>query len=697
MDDRFIATFIDESFDLLNTMEDDLLFLEENPEEESHIQSVFRSAHTIKGSAGMFGFRHISEFAHAFENALDTIRSGSQKISKEMIDIALKGKDHLRELLQEGNKEPSDTLKARSEEILAHLAGISKNTDSKTEPVLTKRQSREQEKTYRVSFAPDKEIFNKGSNPLLLIRELEELGEITSFAEISGVPILSRLDPEQLFIRWEIVLTTSRTFEEIQDVFIFVESSSKIIIEELEKDQYLNEDGQPKRLGEILVDNGYLSSRELNNILVNHKLIGAKLTEAGLVDETIIESALHIQEHFKKKTDGQQKEQLQSSLRVSSTRLDQLIDLVGELVTVQARLNGISDNLKDDTLMGVSEELERLIDDLRDNAMSLRMVPIGSTFAQFKRLVRDLSQELGKEIEMETSGGETELDKSVISKLHDPLVHIIRNAIDHGMEMPEERARHGKDRKGRIRLEAVHAGASVLIIIKDDGAGINAEKVKARAVERGLLNARDNPTDAELYQLLFAPGFSTAEKVTNVSGRGVGLDVVAKNIQSLSGSVMVESVPGKGTAFTLNLPLTLAIIDGLRVSIGNDIFIIPLGVVESCLEIDSTGIDARRRMINHRGSLLPFLDLADYLEIPDNSSTLKQMVIIESRLGKIGLLVDEVLGDHQTVIKNLGSMFRDQKIFSGATIMGDGSIALIVDINGLSSVINLETPSADGK
>ncbi len=700
MDDKFIATFLDESFDLLNSMEEDLLALEEDPSDSSHIQSVFRSAHTIKGSAAMFGFKHISEFAHAFENALDSVRSGTTGISKEMIDVALLGKDHLRALLQENSKDPSAELLATSETILHELSEIT-GTDKKEKPAPSgksrKKKQSVKDVTFRVSFAPGKQLFKEGANPLLLIKEIADLGDATIFCNVNSVPILSRLDPEDLFLRWEIILSTTCSYEDIRDVFIFVESSSEIIVDELNREQYLAEDGQPKRLGEILVENGHLSSKELKTILANHKLLGEMITEAGLLDPVEIETELHIQEHFKKKSSVQQKDAQQNSLRVSSSRLDQLIDLVGELVTVQARLNGISDSIKNDNLSGISEELERLIDNLRDNAMSLRMVPIGSTFAQFKRLVRDLSQELDKEIELVTIGGETELDKSVISKLNDPLVHILRNAIDHGMENPDEREKNGKNRKGRITIEAEHAGASVLIIIRDDGKGINAEKVKARAVERGLLNPRDNPSESEIFQLLFAPGFSTAEKVTSVSGRGVGLDVVAKNIQALSGMVVVESTPGEGTSFTLSLPLTLAIIDGLRVSIGDEIFILPLGVVESCLEINMGNLDKRRHMINHRGSLLPFLDLAVYLGIETRQESLRQMVIIESRQGKIGLLVDEVLGDHQTVIKSLGSMFRDQQIFSGATIMGDGSIALIIDINGLATVISRDAELSDGK
>ena len=481
----------------------------------------------------------------------------------------------------------------------------------------------------------------------------------------------------------------------MRDVFIFVESESDIIIQELKSSDYIDSRGEPKRLGEILVDSGILDPKELKSLLESQKLIGQRIEDAGLADKSEIESALHVQEHFKKSRTQNQTQQVSNTLRVSSQRLDQLIDLVGELVTVQARLGQISAQMEEENLLTVSEELERLIDDLRDNAMSLRMLPIGSTFSQFRRMVRDLSVDLGKEIELKTIGEETELDKTVLDKIHDPLVHIIRNSADHGIELPAVRMKAGKSATGTITLEAKYSGAAVMIVVRDDGRGIDPDVIRKKAVQRGLIHAGEQISDEDAYQLLFAPGFSTAEAVTNLSGRGVGLDVVEKNIQSLSGSVTIQSEPGKGTSFILTLPLTLAIIDGLAVSVGTETIIIPLASVESCMEIRIDEVDTRRRLISYRESLIPYVHLARFLDIPEQDSRRKQMVVIETSHGRMGIMVDEVLGDHQTVIKSLGNMFKGQKSFSGASILGDGSIALILDINGLVSTMDTEVLEKD--
>lgn len=699
MDDRFIETFREEAYELLDQMENDLLSLEENPNDQKHIQSVFRAAHTIKGSAGMFGFKNISSFAHEFEDALENVRSGESAITREMINLTLRAKDHLREMLAVGRDELPEELNQVSAAILAELERLDRQGQTRSAPAGEKSPpvSPEKAKTYRISFTPPEDIFERGTNPVLLLLELHELGDCSVFADISNVPSLADLDPEKLYISWEILLTTDRPLNEIQDVFIFVESDSNILIQELNPGEYLDPEGEVKRLGEILVDRGDLEPKKLRELLEKQKRIGERISEAGLTGEREIESAVHAQEHFKQTLEKAHKDRSSATLRVSSERLDQLIDLVGELVTVQARMHSLAGSANHDGFSGISEELERLIDDLRDNAMSLRMLPIGSTFSQFRRLVRDLSQELGKSIELITSGEETELDKTVLDKLHDPLVHIIRNAVDHGIESPEIRREAGKDETGKIYLEALHSGASVLIVIRDDGAGIDSERVRLRAVERGLISAQDKLSREEIYQLIFAPGFSTAAEVTSVSGRGVGLDVVAKDIQALSGTATIDSEAGRGSSFTLSLPLTLAIIDGLRIAVGNETFIVPLSTVESCLEIDPSEVDQRRRMINHRGSLLPFITLSTYLGIADNGESRKQMVIVETAKGALGILVDEVLGDHQTVIKNLGRLFRNQKAFSGATILGDGSISLILDVHALLAASEEEKAEEHGR
>jgi two-component system, chemotaxis family, sensor kinase CheA len=700
MDRRFIETFIEESYEILDSMERDLIALETNPEEQSHIQAVFRGAHTIKGSAAMFGFQEISEFAHAFETVLDEVRSGTLSITRELINIALEGKDHLRELLEVAREEEgtdgNEALRESSRDIIERLsqfAGSNEHREEHSGTALSSDKKEQKEKdaedsTYRISFKPRSDVFSTGTNPLLLIKELYDLGKLTIFADVTEVPSLAEIDPEVSYLGWEILLTSNCDYNAVRDVFIFVESESYIDIQQLKALDYIDSRGEPKRLGEILVDTGVLDPADLKKLLESQKRIGQKIRDAGLADAAVIESALHVQEHFKKSRVQNTRQQSSSTLRVSSARLDQLIDLVGELVTVQAQVGRISTQMEDENLLSVSEELERLIDDLRDNAMSLRMLPVGTTFSQFKRMVRDLSVDLGKDIELKTIGEETELDKTVLDKIHDPLVHIIRNSADHGIENPEVRTQAGKPAVGTITLEARYSGAAVMISVKDDGRGIDPDAIRRKAVQRGLMSPDEQISDDEAYQLLFAPGFSTAEAVTNLSGRGVGLDVVEKNIQSLSGSVTIQSEVGKGTSFILTLPLTLAIIDGLSVAVGTDTIVIPLAAVESCTELNSDELDERRRLISYRDRLIPYIHLSQFLDIPEQDSTRKQMVIIESSQGRMGILVDEVLGDHQTVIKSLGSMFKEQKSFSGASIMGDGSIALILDINGLVSLID---------
>ncbi|MGM0673740.1 MAG: chemotaxis protein CheA, partial [Spirochaetota bacterium] len=383
-----------------------------------------------------------------------------------------------------------------------------------------------------------------------------------------------------------------------------------------------------------------------------------------------------------------QQEMAGSSIRVSSEKLDNLVDLVGEIVTLQARLSQTTAQLGDSNLNTISENFERLTDELRDSTMSIRMLPIGTTFSKFRRLVRDLSQELGKEVEMVAAGGETELDKTVIERLNDPLVHVIRNAIDHGIERPEVREKAGKPRTGTVTLSAEHAGAEVLIRITDDGAGLEQASILEKARSRGLIRGDEDLSEQEIYQLLFAPGFSTADSVTSVSGRGVGMDVVKKEIDNLGGSVHIESTPGSGTTFRLNIPLTLAIIDGLLVKIGGQHYVFPLSAVGECIELteEMRGSESGGHIINNRGDVLPYVRLRDVFGIEGAIDGIEQVVVVYSQQGTVGFVVDSVIGDFQTVIKNLGKLYRDLEGISGATILGDGTVALILDLQKLASL-----------
>lgn len=426
------------------------------------------------------------------------------------------------------------------------------------------------------------------------------------------------------------------------------------------------------------------------------------LVESGKARRSEVHSALMEQEHvrnLRKKRMGAVSGDSTSSIRVASHKLDSLVNLVGELVTVQARLTQLAAQRNDHDLVQVSEEVERLAAELRDNAMGIRMLPIGTTFAKFKRLVRDLSTELGKEVNFTTSGEETELDKTVIDRLGDPLVHLIRNSIDHGIESPEQRRAAGKPAEGTIRLTAEHSGAHVLISVSDDGAGLDTEAIRAKAMEKGLISPDANLSEKEIFELILAPGFSTARSVSKVSGRGVGMDVVTSSIKSFGGTVEIASVKGKGTTITLKLPLTLAIIDGLLVTISDEYFVMPLNAVVECVELSA---DDRRRthgrnLARVRDEIVPYIPLREVFSLGGNNPAIEQVVVTEIGERRIGFVVDKVVGQHQTVIKNLGKFLRHVEGVSGATIMGDGTVALILDINKLTQQVEFDESNLGGR
>jgi len=556
------------------------------------------------------------------------------------------------------------------------------NDDIKNEGVST---------TFRIRFKPSEKILQSGTDPAELISELRELGKSSIVSHVNGIPNLDTLQADHCYIYWDILLTTEHNIDTIKDIFVFLDEDSNVQIDVIDDGEA--DDGDYKKLGHILVEKGDLSIDEMQKVVSKQPRFGELLVEQGLAEPEKIESALLEQKHIrevrkerKEKTD----KTVAASLRVSSVKVDKLVDLVGELVTAQARLAQISNGIDDTELISLSEDIERLIWELRDNTMEMRMLPFGSTFGRFKRLVRDLSGNLNKEIELVTVGGETELDKTVIEKLGDPLTHIIRNCIDHGIEEPDERVKKGKNRLGTIHLSAYHSGANVIIQIKDDGAGLNIEKIEKKAISKGIAPTDRKMSDKEISSLIFEPGFSTAQEVTDVSGRGVGMDVVKKNIDLLRGLIDVDSKQGEGTTIKLKIPLTLAIIDGLLIAIGKERFVLPLSTVEECIEIKHSEITNAngRHFVKRRGELIPYINLRDIFNLGDDIPELEQVVITNIDGERIGFVVDTVIGGHQTVIKSLGSIYKNIEGISGATILGDGSIALILDI--LKIIINAE-------
>jgi two-component system, chemotaxis family, sensor kinase CheA len=696
--DKFKAAFREEASELLSHLEDQLLELESQPLNGELINAAFRAIHTVKGSAAMFGFDPVSKFAHEMETALDLCRNGTLAITKDFIGLALKGRDQLRQLMEFESLVPEDIAR-ESESLLRRFvdfAGKGKAPHAAPKPAPREEPAPGPAlptRTYRIAFTPASGIFKNGTKVLNLVQELASMGVADVFPHLERLPRLEDMDAEACYAWWEVLLTAAVDENAIRDIFIFVEDLSELKIEVVSG----GADGEQKRLGDILVERGDVSRGDVIEALDSQRKLGEVLVESKLVSKPQIESALVEQEHLKKLQE--RSEAAAASIRVASDKLDSLVDLVGELVTLQARLAQTSLDLGDPPLSSVSEQFERLISQLRDNAMSIRMLPIGSTFNKFRRVVRDLSLELGKEVDLVTEGADTELDKTVIEKLGDPLVHIIRNSVDHGIERPETREGAGKSRAGVIKLIARHSGAYVLIQVTDDGKGLDREAIKAKAIERGLLSAGQDLTDQELFNLVFEPGFSTAKTVTTVSGRGVGMDVVKREIDSLGGSVQLVSSPGAGMSVTLKIPLTLAIIEGLLVLVGREYYVVPLSAVDGCIEIRSDEIRdlGERRIISYRDEIVPFIQLRSFFDFGSEGEgaeegaggepEIEQIVIVSAQDYRVGLVVDQVLGNFQTVIKPLGRMYRDVDGVSGATILGDGTVALILDVNRLAFVV----------
>jgi len=679
------ASFREEANELLVELEASLLELEERPEDLEVIGRVFRAMHTLKGSGAMFGFEDVARFTHEVETVFDLVRNGHLTVTSELVDLSLSARDEIKRLLS-GSEED---VQGQGEALVAAFRALIPNVEAtkdavrKAEPAnraVNKRETRG-DAVYRIRFRPSPKLLLGGTNPICLLNELRELGLCEIVAQPSDIPLLKDLDPEECWVYWDVVLTTDKGVDDIRDVFIFVEDESDIRIERIDDGVGL-EIGQQKKLGEILVERGDLDLQKLQELIGQQKLMGERLVEAHLVNPGHVASALAEQFQVRQLQEKRRQDEAQNSLRVPAEKLDRLVDLVGELVTVQSRLNQTAALSGDADLLSIAEEVERLTSELRDNTLNIRMLPIGTTFSKFKRLVRDLSKDLGKEIDLKTSGAETELDKTVIEKLNDPLVHLIRNSIDHGIEAPEQRLAKGKPRIGTIHLSAEHSGDSVIIRIRDDGAGLNREAIRRKAIDKGLLSQTDVVTDRDLYQLIFAPGFSTAAAVTSVSGRGVGMDVVKRSIESLRGSLEIDSRDGEETLISIRLPLTLAIIESLLVQLGSDRFVLPLSSVEECIELTSEGRrkSRGRDLVNVRGELVPYIPLRQKFTIEGELPAIEQVVVTHIDNQKVGFVVDKVIGEHQTVIKSLGRMYRDVEGISGATILGDGSVALILDI-----------------
>ena len=667
--DQFKQSFREEAREILVDLESALLELNERPADLELIGRAFRGLHTIKGSGSMFGFEQLAAFTHKLETSFDEVRNGRLEVTAELIDLTLSALDQMRAMLEEDDGTASHdpaACRAILEQVqklsgtrdapeLANdqcsaVSALSCATPSAAESQIGS-QSSGQVSEWHIRFAPGREMLLDGTDPLLLLHELGALGGLSVRASFAALPPLAELEPERCYVSWEMVLATTSPVDAVRDVFIFVEDHCELTIEPV---------AEPE------VETAAASTRTLTSAAASGDVLARGMEEPR--------SASGGRRHYDQPDNA-------TSLRVPAAKLDQFVDLVGELVTVQARLSELAARSDDPDVAAVSEEIERLTSALRENSMNIRMLPIRATFEKFRRLVHDLARDLGKDVELTIEGADTELDKTVIDQLGDPLMHLIRNSMDHGVEPRAIRVASGKRPTATIHLSARHAGASVLIGVSDDGGGINAEAVRSRAIEKGLVKAGTPLTEAETFALIFQPGFSTAQTVTDVSGRGVGMDVVRQRVDSLRGSIEVVSKACEGTQVTLRLPLTLAIIDGLLVSVGESFFVLPLANTLECIELTRADVERAngKHLANVRGELIPYIRLRQHFGMLTEPPAIEQIMVAETEEGRYGFVVDQVLGNCQTVIKNLGRFYRHVQVVSGATILGNGTVALILD------------------
>jgi len=659
--DQAQQTFIVEARELLQAMEQSLLQLENEPGDEDAIGAVFRAAHTIKGSAGLFGLASIVSFTHIVEDVLDRLRDGHVAVDAALIAVLLQSGDHMLELIEvvasRGEALPSAALEreAALREALgayqeAPLPSADIDTVAMDDDVPT-------EVLWHLSLRFGADVFRNGMDPLSFLRYLETLGQLLHVTTLTdSIPAVDGWDPESCYLGFEIDLRSSASHAALNEVFDFVRDDCEVQI------SVVDEPGD---------NSAAVDSEEVAEV------------EQGPTAAVQPRAA----------ASGDAKLRDGNYVRVNADKLDELINLVGELVIASAGASLLARSCNNDPLQEATSTVSGLVEEILDGALHLRMIPIGDTFNRFRRVVRDVSQELGKDIDLIINGAETELDKTVVEKIGDPLMHLLRNAMDHGIESADARRAAGKPTKGHLSLNAYHDSGSIVLEIADDGAGLNRERILAKAQERGLVASGAALTDQEIYNLIFEPGFSTAEAVTNLSGRGVGMDVVKRNITLLRGTVDLDSRPGEGTVVRIRLPLTLAIINGFLVGIDHCTYVIPLDMVQECIELDERQRQSSREQgyLDLRGEVLPLVDLRDHFSHEGPPARRQNVVVVRYAEHKAGLVVDDLLGEFQTVIKPLGKLFGALRGISGSTILGSGAVALILDIPALlNQIVQLE-------
>jgi len=688
---QFHAAFFEESFEALDAMEAALLKLDVGSPEAELVNTIFRVAHSIKGGSATFGFSEIASFTHSLETLLDELRSGAMTATVAVSDLLLKSVDVLRAMLRAVQaKQPIDAQRVSDLQFDLEVAIAKKEpqapvaavaaavpaspSDSKADHGAAAAES----PRWRIRFHPYRELLARGNDPLRMLRELAALGELEVRVDAQMLPPLADVNPQDCYLAWSLELPGEVPEEAIRQVFEWAEGDCDLTVERLA--------GETQN-----------SAAPTAATAAPDQALPPAIPGGGAPGPDIL-SGRSPPEPGRPRADAPGKQDASvsglgdsGSIRVSVEKIDELMNTVGELVITQAMLSQLGshfDGPDAEKLRGGLAQLERNMRELQESVMRVRMLPISFVFSRFPRMVRDLAQRLGKQIELKLTGEQTELDKTVLEKIGDPLVHLVRNSIDHGIELPEARTAAGKSAEGTVHLDACHRGGNIAVEVSDDGGGLDKERILAKARARGLVGATDSLTDAEVYELIFVPGFSTAEKTTDVSGRGVGMDVVRRNVKELGGKIDVRSDPGRGSRFTITLPLTLAIVDGQSVAVGTETYIVPLISIVESMQLKSTGVtrlSGHSEVLSFRGDYLPIIRLHDLFGVEPRSRALHEglVVVAEGDGRRVGLFVDDLLGQQQVVIKSLEANYGHIGGVSGATILGDGSVALILDVPGL--------------
>ena len=704
---QFHDAFFEESFEALDSMEAALLKLDIGKPEPELINTIFRVAHSIKGGSATFGFSDIASFTHSCETLLDELRSGGMQVSTEISDLLLKTVDIMREMLRSTqSKQPIDMQKASDVQFDVEARIAQKNAAGQGKAPAkvaaapaaapaaaaapANAASGVTARYWRINFRPYPELFARGNDPLRMLRELAELGELQVEANLDQLPILSDLDPQSCYLAWEMKLSGDVAEDAIKQVFEWAEGDCELTL------KLVDDTGTPAATAEAPAAAAPVAAAPAPTAATPAAApapaaASASAPAPAAATPVAVAPAAPVKEASVAAVGDS------GSIRVSVEKIDELMNTVGELVITQAMLSQLGNAIEGphaEKLRAGLAQLERNTRELQESVMRVRMLPISFVFSRFPRMVRDIAQRLGKQIDLKLTGEQTELDKTVLEKIGDPLVHLVRNSIDHGIEMPDKRVAAGKPAAGTVHLDACHRGGNIAVEVSDDGGGLDKDRILAKARERGLVGANDQLTEDQIHDLIFLPGFSTADKTTDLSGRGVGMDVVRRNVKELGGKIELKSERGKGSRFIITLPLTLAIVDGQSVAVGNETYIIPLiSIVESMRlkESSISRLSGRNEVFSFRGDYLPIIRLHELFGVEPRTRSLHEglVVIAEGDGRRFGLFVDDLLGQQQVVIKSLETNYGRVEGVSGATILGDGSVALILDVTGIISAASM--------